>query len=322
MICKNCSAENAEQNRFCSSCGEKLVVKKSSLSLKKLELELEPLSEDISDYDDNVEEYYEAALGYKNIDYYLPRFNRFELQSINISWNWTAFFISFYWLLYRKMWLYALLYFLFPIPFGILIGIFSLNSDANVVFAYSLVFVVMFILFPMYANTLYYRHVNKKILKIKNRSNNKEKQLRILVTEGGTSWAPLIILIITPFIVGMLAAIAIPAYQDYTTRARISEGLVLAKDYQHQVDTYFSLNQKLPNSNIEIEMTEEVATSYIASISVIKNGKVVITYANNEQINGKSIVLTPSVNDENSIVWKCNSADFTKKIFLPPNCRN
>ena len=63
-----------------------------------------------------VHKYYQAALGQKNADFYLSRFHHFDSNGVRPSWNWPAFLFTFYWLLYRKMRFFALVYVLLPIP--------------------------------------------------------------------------------------------------------------------------------------------------------------------------------------------------------------
>ena len=67
----------------------------------------------------NASDYCKAALGDKNTYYYLKCFKRFDEKGVGATWNWSSFFVTFYWLLYRKMWLAALVFFL-PIPLAII----------------------------------------------------------------------------------------------------------------------------------------------------------------------------------------------------------
>ncbi len=314
MLCNKCRTENLDQARYCSSCGAKLGGDNQSVSTGP---GLEPGSQANAE----LQEYYEAAIGYKNTDYYLAYFNRFDLQGSSISWNWPAFFISFYWLLYRKMWVWALLYFLAPIFIaigGIILASFSELVSGMLSIAS---FVAIFILFPMYANALYYWHSRKKILKVKRFSEDTEKNLRRMTAEGGTSWVGLIIIPIAVFMIGILAAIAIPAYQDFNIRARVAEGMALGREYKMQVEAYAIQNQQWPQSNADISVMESFVNSGVATISVGEGGVVTITYTGTEQINGKSVTLSPSIDDENMIFWVCEGAGLDSR-YLSEHCRD
>jgi len=67
------------------------------------------------DAEPDPEEFYRTVIVPKEQDYYLSRFAKFDGNGkAGASWHWPAFFVSFYWFLYRKMWFNALLYFLLP----------------------------------------------------------------------------------------------------------------------------------------------------------------------------------------------------------------
>ena len=94
MHCPHCATANPEAGHFCTHCGRPLT---------------EPTAEE------RTLENFRAILGPKNQEYYLQRFEEYEANGkTTIGWHWPAFFITFYWLLYRKMWLAALLYFILP----------------------------------------------------------------------------------------------------------------------------------------------------------------------------------------------------------------
>lgn len=141
MFCNKCGAENTDKSHFCASCH-------APLSTDSQEASSEGASNPTSSKNENIQEYYEAAVvGYKNTDYYLSKFTRFDSEGSGVSWNWPAFFISFYWLLYRKMWVWALLYFLFPIPLAIIEAILSPFSEAAVGIVYLVYLIAIFVVF-------------------------------------------------------------------------------------------------------------------------------------------------------------------------------
>ena len=132
-----------------------------------------------------LQEYYTAAVGEKNTDFYLSRFHYFDSHGVAISWNWPAFFFTFYWLLHRKMRLIALLYVLLPLLLAALDRIVFSGEDLAVAVISLLYLAAAFIVLPMYANALYYGHVKKMVGKARGESRDGETALSVIAAAGG-----------------------------------------------------------------------------------------------------------------------------------------
>ena len=119
-------------------------------------------------------------------------------------------------------------------------------------------------------------------------------------------------------IVGILAAIALPAYQDYTVRARIAEVLINGSAAKVSVAEYIERTGEIPQ---RIEDTGySTTTKYAESVKINpENGEISIV-VNFSPIQGQSIILSPSLDENKKIVWKCYSQDI-KQRYVPQMCR-
>lgn len=140
----------------------------------------------------------------------------------------------------------------------------------------------------------------------------------------------LIELMIVIAILGILIAIALPAYQDYTIRAKVSEGLNLASAAKLAVsETRFSRGS-FPTDNPTAGY-DGATTDIVRSIIIGNNGEIAITYEQPNEITGRILMLTPTLSSGNQVAeWACNAALSTKfggtagtleAKYAPANCR-
>jgi len=113
-------------------------------------------------------------------------------------------------------------------------------------------------------------------------------------------------------IIGILASMAIPAYQNYTIRAQVAEGLTLATAAKPPVVTSFLDDGEAPADRLAAGLSANATDSmgrYVASIGV-SNGVLVITYGNDASalISGLTLTLTPYETPDLSVVWQCGYA--------------
>jgi type IV pilus assembly protein PilA len=132
----------------------------------------------------------------------------------------------------------------------------------------------------------------------------------------------LIELMIVVAIIAILAAIAIPAYQDYTVRGQVSEGIILATKAKVAVWDYQSDRGTFPPDNAAAGLTlaTSIRGNFVERVDV-NAGLVTVTYGNsvNVAVLGSTLTLSP-VDHSGSMEWDCASPDIAGR-YLPTQCR-
>lgn len=138
-----------------------------------------------------------------------------------------------------------------------------------------------------------------------------------------TSGFTLIELMIVVAIIAILAAIAIPAYQDYTIRAQVSEGINLATGAKTAIWDFFADTGRMPKNNESAGLAKEtsITGSYVSGVNVTE-GLIKVSFDSaktNAQVRASSLVLSP-IADSGSIMWVCRGAPMDGR-YLPTVCR-
>ena len=138
----------------------------------------------------------------------------------------------------------------------------------------------------------------------------------------------LIELMIVVAIIGILAAVALPAYQDYTIRAKLSEVMLAAAGMKTNVSEFFQVNSRMP-ATASISVTT-MASKYVATVTYTQTDTqtgLITALTNGTAASGLPSNATGSINltgtgatNTGIVVWTCGSTNINTK-FLPASCK-
>lgn len=121
-------------------------------------------------------------------------------------------------------------------------------------------------------------------------------------------------LLIIVYVIGVLAAIALPAYQDYTTRANVSQALVSSQGARDALGKYYQTNEKIPESLEAAGIAADLPNDTHLSLD---SENMVLTV----QMKKGELIFTPSADAQGGIEWKCMGGEGLTPSQLPVSCR-
>jgi prepilin-type N-terminal cleavage/methylation domain-containing protein len=133
----------------------------------------------------------------------------------------------------------------------------------------------------------------------------------------------LIELMIVVAIIGILAAVAIPSYQDYTKRAHVSEGLALVSHAKSTVAEYYAAEGTWPTTNTQAGLAEpaSIIGNAVTSVAIgATGGSITVTYNTKVSSAVTTIQFTPT-DTGGGMTWNCSAGGTVPSKLRPANCR-
>jgi Pilin (bacterial filament) len=322
MFCGKCGAAVSPDMDFCVRCGARAPVQDPNASTDV------PVTAPKSVAEASDEILWRAYIG-KNADFYVPRFAKYsQTGSTFPSWHWPAFFVAFWWALYRNAWGAAALFFFLPwllfIPFGVLFALLGNDHDGLTTAATVLFYATTYVLPATLANGVYFRLAQKRVAEARALSPDATAQIAYLSGRGRGSSA--LVVLLTVFVgvslIGIVAAIALPAYQDYVTRSKVSQAIIDATPVKDFVAKYWKDNGAIPAPSNVAEVVNSAPHPYIEKIDInSENGVLTITLSRTlSLIDGKSLQLRPREDAQGQVAWQCVRGEVPAR-YVPTYCR-
>lgn len=131
-------------------------------------------------------------------------------------------------------------------------------------------------------------------------------------------------LMIAVAIIGVVAAIAIPAYQNYIIRAKVSEALTFASQAKTAVSEYYQSQGTLPTSSTQAGLATSVTGTNVSQVTISGQGLITVTASIAGVPTGNSnIIFTPTVSSS-GVTWVCTTGGGTTldNQYRPSNCKS
>lgn len=119
-------------------------------------------------------------------------------------------------------------------------------------------------------------------------------------------------------ILAILAAIALPAYQTYLIKIRVTEGLKMASPAKLAVTEFVAIHNALPLTQAATQYTSPSATANVSSIIISTNGLISITYSS--RAGDGTLILTPTLQENRDVSWSCTGGSLLAQ-YRPAICK-
>lgn len=264
---------------------------------------------------------YQAFIGKKNQSLYLKQWLLWDTSTTTFKcvWHWGAFFCTFYWLIYRKMWRYALIYsvvllmiIVTTLLFGYHMGWFFYQTDY--LLKLMLIF-VMWVVMPCIAHFLYDHHAKNSIEVLEKASLSFDQKLQQLQKVGGTLSIFQMFLVIVVSLLFLMGNISVlyPVYQSSLIKSQLEKVQPFIIQLQQQVEQASKLSEINQLEKINRELPPK-----IQSLKIGAQGDIQI-YFQAEFGHQAVILYIPEKQKGKILAWHCKAYN-ANVLMLPKVC--
>jgi hypothetical protein len=270
---------------------------------------------------------YRVAIG-PGADYYAPRFLKYEQAGRGApGWNWPSFLFPSFWAFYRKLWLEGLLFALLPVAGALLFAGLGPRLDEThipwLAAAIALMWLLPGIIPALFANSLLYRRVRRRVARAESRTGSMEKVIRLLAFRRPTSLIAASLLSAGAIALGVLLAgpTVRAAYAEHDVRTKLAAGLEALRPLQEQIEDRWNTFRTMPG-RIDYDSLSLHAAAALFDDVVFRpaTGRLRLGLGPSiPELWGRSILLAPVLDVGQRIRWVCVPVDIPAR-FLPKDC--
>jgi hypothetical protein len=262
MYCKSCGHVSPDGSAYCPKCGAALAVDfelppivksetvadvASPAAVARAQAARERFASEWPEEWEFDEELWRRAIGPHNTDYYLLRFEAFHNgEKAKFQWHWPVCFVTFLWLLHRRMWAWATAYYLWSggTAFWLVLLFSRANANALQTFDYFITpLVIQFGMLPMYATRYYHGHLKAMIASERKKHKSRAVVLQRVGERGGTGRGALYGAL---FLLTMAIVMGIVSHHIRGNVAKTRTAVIAGTGVVRQVATYIQLHRRLP----------------------------------------------------------------------------
>ena len=258
-----------------------------------------------------------GAAGVRNARYYTNAFNEFENASgaWRPSWNWGALICSSGWFFYRRMFVYGAinlaLLLIVALPFTAHLTPEESAIAQGVLWCYVL---AAFVVVPLVANWLYYRHLKRRLDAGANTAPD-------MLSFGAAAAAATVAAVVS------MLALVLGTATGYEVRVHVADALFAAAPQKTAVENFIKQKGVAPATQTEAaalmpaltSAARERAHAGLKLVDILPGGTLRVAFAGYRHINGRSVELVPDAS-EKGIEWRCYNVDMPERE-LPAACR-
>ena len=268
------------------------------------------------------DEAWAAIIGDANTHHYLTRFERLA-RGDSGGWHWPGMLVTWYWMLYRKMWVPAVLYFFAPWVGAVVIGVIAAASPGLGAILYLAQWAAILVVPGLMANAWYFKHCENKIRDVRARGGSKDQIVARLEAAGGTSGVVVIIVAVLGIFctIGILAAVALPAYQTYTVKAKVAQAMPVGADVAAAVGKRYEQTGQLPSQSDVDGYVQQAPhhSQYVSGVELDSTSGTITVHVLARPADG-TYQLVPSSDNNHHLSWTCSSTDSLRR-YVPASCR-